>query len=122
MFWNKKKKPELVEYLGITMTSDWPEQIEASQKIKNYIIEGKECKRIKYGDKRENDSNPEKYPCHDCAVPVGYYHVASCDAEVCPKCNEQAISCNCDYDLNADANKNINNERSIAQSYLAGKK
>ena len=33
--------------------------------------------------------------CHDCDVDVGEFHLPGCDAEVCPKCSGQAISCGC---------------------------
>lgn len=33
--------------------------------------------------------------CRDCAVPCGSFHHSGCDAERCPKCSWQAISCPC---------------------------
>ena len=33
--------------------------------------------------------------CHDCGVPYGYIHHIGCDCEMCPKCGDQLISCEC---------------------------
>ena len=33
--------------------------------------------------------------CHDCNVQPGGYHHPGCDAERCPKCRGQLISCGC---------------------------
>jgi len=35
-------------------------------------------------------------PCHDCGVAPGGYHHIGCDAEECPACGEQFISCACE--------------------------
>ena len=36
--------------------------------------------------------------CPECGVPIGKYHVPGCDAEICPFCNNQLISCDCCYE------------------------
>ena len=33
--------------------------------------------------------------CHDCKAPVGGFHHPGCDAERCPRCGGQLISCGC---------------------------
>lgn len=37
-----------------------------------------------------------KMRCPDCNALFGEYHHAGCDAEACPKCKEQLLSCDCD--------------------------
>jgi hypothetical protein len=37
--------------------------------------------------------------CHDCGIALGGVHHPGCDAERCPKCDGQLISCGCLSDL-----------------------
>jgi hypothetical protein len=43
---------------------------------------------------------PDGWPpnCRDCATPQGALHHPGCDAERCPRCLGQAISCGCRWD------------------------
>ena len=38
------------------------------------------------------------FPCHDCGTPPGGVHHPGCDAERCPACHGQALSCDCNDD------------------------
>jgi len=40
--------------------------------------------------------------CHDCGVRNGGYHHPGCDAERCPTCDGQWISCSCDREEEDD--------------------
>jgi len=42
----------------------------------------------------------EHGPCRDCLVLSGQLHHPGCSQERCPKCNGQAISCDCTDCLN----------------------
>jgi hypothetical protein len=49
-------------------------------------LENEIYKRIPYrGDGR----------CHDCGAQSGHIHHNGCDAEICPKCGGQFLSCEC---------------------------
>lgn len=57
-------------------------------------------KRIKCGspDDLFGGEEPQER-CHDCGAKVGGYHHDGCDAERCPKCREQLLGCECNFDL-----------------------
>jgi hypothetical protein len=88
---------EYVIYNGRRMVKGWPERIIEAQKVSHYSIDGRLFERVRYGSERD-DWGADQHPCHDCAVLKGQYHVPRCDGEQCPKCGEQVISCDCDYD------------------------
>ncbi|MBR4981979.1 MAG: hypothetical protein IKY94_05415 [Lachnospiraceae bacterium] len=56
---------------------------------------GKIYKRIKFGE----DPLDIDERCHDCHTSIGHYHHINCDAETCPVCGEQLISCDCDIEF-----------------------
>lgn len=93
---------KFVIYQGTRMVEGWPERIRKAQKQRTYNIAGKEYARIPYGDE-DHDWEADKYPCHDCKVLKGQFHVVSCDVEQCPACGGQALSCDCDYDFDDEA-------------------
>lgn len=89
---------EYVLYNGIKMHPEWPAKIEDAQNQPTYTINGSEYQRIRYGNESD-DWGADKFPCHDCGVIKGQYHVPYlCDVERCPVCDEQVIGCDCDYE------------------------
>ncbi len=59
--------------------------------------------------------------CHDCNVASGGYHHPGCDAEECPRCNGQLISCNCfDDDEYYNAWDNHDDDAWDNHEYYAG--
>lgn len=60
------------------------------------VIDGVEYSRIRFQPMLYPMSMIEK--CHDCWTPLGGQHHPGCDAEICPKCFYQAISCECRWD------------------------
>lgn len=86
-----------VEYRGVRMVEGWPERIQAAQRIPQVRVNGTLFDRVRYGHE-EDDWEAELRPCHDCRVFHGEFHVPGCDAEECPRCHGQLITCECDVE------------------------
>jgi hypothetical protein len=86
---------EKVEYNGVWMTTEWVENIIASQDIESLSINGKKYARLPFGKEADALDAPH---CGDCAVMVGQFHVPGCDIEECPCCRGQLLSCDCEVD------------------------
>ncbi|TRM11446.1 hypothetical protein FH966_06900 [Lentibacillus cibarius] len=97
-------RQEFVFYNGAKISNKFAIEIVESQMFPTYTIKGTEYKRIKFGEELSND--PRWFDsltyCGDCAVEKGYFHAMGCDTELCPKCMQQAISCDCEYEYTGD--------------------
>ena len=51
--------------------------------------------RIRYGEEYGDWVVAPDLPCYGCGCPPGTWHHAGCDAEICPRCGGQAVSCPC---------------------------
>lgn len=60
-------------------------------------IDSREFAPIPFGDTRDLIPNDAKGGgrCHDCNVADGGFHHVHCDAEACPNCGGQYLSCDC---------------------------
>lgn len=94
--------------------------------IEDIMIDGKLYERIKVGDVNdfsEGIEDPE-FKCHDCGAKTGHYHHWNCDAERCPACNQQLISCDCqdvfidEFENEADSIEYDNNKKKIEEINL----
>jgi hypothetical protein len=95
---------DFVEYQGANVIRDWPSKIVEAQFWPILLVDDTEFERIKYGDEDfwshdPNDLQPTN--CHDCAALPGQFHAEGCDAERCPCCKGQFLTCDCDAVLAA---------------------
>lgn len=64
--------------------------------IGTVTVNGKVFNRIRVGDPGDFDEGENKtIRCHDCNALYGHFHHWGCDAERCPVCGHQLISCDC---------------------------
>ena len=91
---------KMVNFRGVSVGEGYPEEFRKAQNQPTFVINGKVVKRVKYGEEKNGyDYSPDTNPCHDCAVLKGEYHLFGCEAEECPLCRWQALSCGCKYSL-----------------------
>jgi len=65
-----------------------------------YKGQTKTYKRIKCNDPEDLHAQfGETDKCHDCGAIAGTYHHDGCDSERCPNCKDQALGCDCEFDL-----------------------
>lgn len=126
----KQNNPEkrFVNFRGKQVVEGWPEKLEAAQKSRHFLIDGKSLPRIAWGNETmeleeakrnweqyykgapaliesqmklvEDEINQEKaQPCPDCVAVKGELHVWPCDREECPNCHHQAMACSCNKEL-----------------------
>jgi hypothetical protein len=94
----------VVYYNNMFVSIELRDEILSEQYKNILLIDGKEYERIRYGSSLEGFDNIEyaKRPCHDCQVVEGQIHLLGCDMERCPKCRNQLISCNCEFEYSKD--------------------
>ena len=54
---------------------------------------------------------PKNESCHDCGCLPGRFHHPGCDMEICPRCKQQAIGCDCLNDWKAQERQEKQAER-----------
>ena len=84
----------------MSVSDEWQKKIEDSQGLTHYRVADRYVLRVKYGSEAD-DWGANDHPCFDCAAAKGQLHVPGCDGEECPNCGGQAISCNCEIDIDS---------------------
>jgi hypothetical protein len=87
-------------YQKIKRSNIWDEEIgiddiNEAQWTTTLKFNGRECLRIKYGEGADNWWGAGRFPCDECNVVKGQYHVSGCDNEVCPVCGGKLSFCDC---------------------------
>ena len=86
----------VVEYHGVLMSADWPQEIEDAQELTGYVMHGQAFNRVLYSV--ADDSGEQGELCHECGVLKGQYHVPGCVQEECPRCAGKLVECSCEID------------------------
>lgn len=64
--------------------------------ISKVRIGGRVYPRIRFGGRGDlTEGTGKSSRCFDCNALTGHFHHVGCDAERCPKCGGQLISCSC---------------------------
>jgi hypothetical protein len=83
-----------VLFHGVEVAADYPARVLAAQAVTTYTLNGRRVLRVPYG-REEADLPAPWQPCPDCAVLTSQLHVPGCEAESCPVCGQQVLSCGC---------------------------
>ncbi len=62
-------------------------------RVRSITYQGKMYRRIKVGDPGDPFAGKKNAICYDCAARFGRRHHFGCEAEICPICGKQYISC-----------------------------
>ena len=69
--------------------------LDSAPQPKTFVINGEEYARVAYGYGPDDHDSPK---CDDCGVARSKFHKLGCDLEPCPRCDGQAITCECFYE------------------------
>ncbi len=87
----------LVEYHGVLMSADWPQEIEDAQELTGYVMHGQAYNRVRHSA-ADAIGEPGEL-CPECGVLKGQYHVPGCQQEDCPRCAGKLVECSCEIDV-----------------------
>jgi len=88
---------DLVRYQGSTVVRWFPSEIVDAQFALNVRIGDKVYDRIRRSSP-DDLLGANTWACHDCSAVPGQLHAYGCDAERCPGCSQQMLSCACEWE------------------------
>lgn len=86
-----------IRFRGERMVWYWPLKMLLAQFDRRVPLQDGIYRRVRYGESDDPWRHASHYPCHDCGIFVGEFHVLGCDAETCPRCLGQLLSCGCSW-------------------------
>lgn len=93
---------DVIMFQGEEVVTGWPMELVQAQGFPMLYINGTSYRRIPNGDPSDLLAGNEVLPCHDCAALPGQLHAFGCDAERCPTCQGQLLTCDCEDDVLGD--------------------
>lgn len=90
-------RDSIVEYNGVLMSADWPQEIEDAQELRGYRMHGEPFDRVLHSVSDPIGKQDEL--CQECGVKIGQFHVPGCQQEDCPRCAGKLVQCSCEIDI-----------------------
>ena len=73
----------------------WKAEFAHSQAVTHLVINGQSYERLRFYADETDDEIEET--CGHCEVSDTSFHLLGCEAERCPRCRRQIISCGCSF-------------------------
>lgn len=86
-------EPEFVIYNGVEMRVTQAQALVDSQSIQMFSKVGADFLRVRYGAEEDETGAKKAQNCKACGARAGQFHAIGCEAERCPLCGQQAMSC-----------------------------
>lgn len=94
----EKFRRQMVIYQGSEVFRTFPSELVEAQFVTHLVRRDERRPRIRMGASDDLMGPDPDGRCHDCSVGPGQFHALRCDAERCPFCLGQLLSCDCDLE------------------------